>query len=172
MRGNILNRTLACYYNRTSDIYVANQTHIQIVAFAMSVSMLALSRLRLAEKMSKTLPIAITGLTIACMWITNISVGLFHKRLHNHISGTFVDQRQLFNTLGDNLIFSYRTISFVNNFSLVLISMVYYIIAISAEGLFWLPVALVFGSAYRFIRIDSDSIQLKQRLLEVLHECR
>ncbi len=172
MRGNILNRTLACYYNRTSDIYVDNQAHIQIMALAMSVSIMALCRLRLAEKMPRILPIAITGLTISCVWLTNIAAGLFHQRLHNHISGTFVDQRQLFNTLGDNLIFSYRTISFVNNFSLVLISMVYYIIANAAEGFLWLPAALFFGSAYRFIRIDRDAIQLNQRLLEVLHECK
>lgn len=172
LRGDLLNRTLSCYYNNTSDVYIDNQVHVQIAAVAMSVSILALCRLRVSEKMPMLFPITITALGFLCLWISNISAGLFHQRLHLHATGAIPDREQFLNTLAGTAVSSYRLISYVNNLSLLIISMLFYIVAHCAEDALWMPLALVCGSAFRIVKIDSDSFHLKQRLLEVLHECK
>ena len=138
----------------------------------MSVSMLVLCRLRLTENMPMGFPAVIAALGMFCLWFTTISAGIFHQRLHTDLTRTILDREQFLSAFANTAIFSYRTISIINNLSLVFISMLFYVVMSCAEDMVWLPIALVFGSGYRIIRVDVEASLLKQHLLEVLHECR
>ncbi len=170
LRGDFLNTSLSCYFDRTSQDFVRSQIHLQAMSVVLSVALLALYRLKTTERVPFLFSAAIGVVSIACLFLTNISNGLLHEDINRILGQPGVDKKALVNLLGHHAARNFKLIYFINRLPLVFIAMLFFMVMQRFSS--WMSAPIVIGAGYNLLKIDVSTLEFKQRLLEALNECK